>query len=128
MNIPDELYYTKEHEWIRVEGQTATVGITDHAQEQLGDITYVELPEPGTAVSQNGELATVESVKAASDVYSPVAGTISSVNEALEDAPERINSDPYGTGWLCTLSGITEDQLSALMNAAEYGAFVAQEE
>ena len=128
MNILEELYYTREHEWIRVQDATATVGITDHAQEQLGDITYVELPELDTAVTQKAELATIESVKAASDVYAPLAGTVASINDALEDAPETINSDPYGAGWICTLTGISEAEVSSLLSAQQYEAFLAEEE
>jgi glycine cleavage system H protein len=127
MNIPGDLSYTREHEWIRIKGDTATIGITDHAQEQLGDITYVELPELDAKVSQGGELATIESVKAASDVYAPVTGTVASVNDALDDAPETINTDPYGAGWICSLTGISEDEVSSLMTAQQYGAFLAEE-
>jgi glycine cleavage system H protein len=127
MNIPAELYYTKEHEWIRIDGETATVGITDYAQEQLGDITYVELPDPGTDVTRDGELATIESVKAASDVYAPLTGTVAEINEALDEAPETINNDPYGSGWICTLTGIPADAVSSLMNAQQYEALLAEE-
>lgn len=127
MNIPGELYYTKEHEWVRVDGETATVGITDYAQEQLGDITYVELPDPEMDVTQGGELATIESVKAASDVYAPLTGTVGQINEALDDAPETINNDPYGSGWLCTLTGISAGAVSSLMNAQQYEALLAEE-
>lgn len=126
MNLPDDVRYTKEHEWVRVEGTTATVGITDHAQEQLGDITYVELPQAGKAVKQSGELAVVESVKAASDVYAPVGGTVSGVNAELNEHPEKINADPYGAGWLCTLSGVAAAELDALMTAAQYAAFLKE--
>ena len=128
MNILEELYYTREHEWVRIQDNTATVGITDHAQEQLGDITYVELPELDTAVTAQGELATIESVKAASDIYAPLAGTVATINDALEDAPETINTDPYGAGWICTLTGISDADLASLLSAQQYEAFLAEEE
>jgi len=127
MNIPEELHYTREHEWVRIDGDTAVIGITDHAQEQLGDITYVELPEQDTALAQNAELATIESVKAASDVYAPLAGTVATINDTLEDAPETINTDPYGTGWICSLSGISTAEVSSLMTAQQYREFLAEE-
>ena len=128
MNILEELYYTREHEWVRIQDNTATVGITDHAQEQLGYITYVELPELDTAVTAQGELATIESVKAASDIYAPLAGTVATINDALEDAPETINTDPYGAGWICTLTGISDADLASLLSAQQYEAFLAEEE
>jgi glycine cleavage system H protein len=128
MNILEELYYTREHEWVRIQDNTATVGITDHAQEQLGDITYVELPELDTAVTAQGELATIESVKAANDIYAPLAGTVATINDALEDAPETINTDPYGAGWICTLTGISDADLASLLSAQQYEAFLAEEE
>jgi glycine cleavage system H protein len=128
MNTPEGLYYTKEHEWVRVEDGTATVGITDYAQEQLGDITYVELPTVGAQMVQDDEFAVVESVKAASDIYAPVSGTVASVNTALDDAPESINQDPYGAGWICTLARINEAELAKLMDADGYVAFVEEED
>ncbi len=128
MNIPESLYYTKQHEWVRVDGDTAIIGITDYAQEQLGDITYVELPSPGTSVSQSGELAVIESVKAASDVYAPVGGTVEAVNDALEDVPEKVNTEPYGEGWICSLSGIDTEEVNALMSAKDYEALLAEGE
>ncbi len=101
--IPKELKYAKSHEWVLIEGDTATVGITQFAQEQLGDLTFVEVPEVGDTFEQGDEFGSVESVKAASEIYAPVAGEVIEVNEALEDAPEQINEDPYGKGWIIKL-------------------------
>lgn len=100
MSIPVDLKYTREHEWVRIEGDTATFGISDHAQEALGDIVFVELPEIGRELSSGDAFAVVESVKAVSDVYAPVGGEVIEVNEALEGEPEKINTDPYGAGWI----------------------------
>jgi len=113
-SIPKELLYEKSHEWIRIEGNTATVGITDHAQHELTDIVFVELPKTGRSVKRGEAVVTVESVKSASDVYSPVAGTIAETNPALGDNPELVNQDPYGKGWLFKVS------LAAAPNAADY--------
>ncbi|HWH22846.1 MAG TPA: glycine cleavage system protein GcvH [Allosphingosinicella sp.] len=118
------LYFTKEHEWIRVEGDTATVGITDFAQSQLGDIVFVEVPEAGREVSQGGEAAVVESVKAASDVYAPVSGEVIEGNPALEADPSLVNSDPEGEGWFFKLRLSDESELEGLMDAEAYKAFV----
>lgn len=126
-NIPDDLRYTRSHEWLRTEGETLTVGITDHAQDQLGDLVFVELPEADRSLTQGEACAVVESVKAASDVYAPVAGAVIAANEALADTPELVNSDPYGQGWLFKLrpgDGVEEQDL---MNAEAYRAFVASE-
>ncbi len=125
MSTPDNLKYTKEHEWIRLDGDIAYVGITDHAQEELGDITYVELPEVGKEVKAGDELAVIESVKAASDIYAPVSGTVDKVNEALDDTPETVNDSPYENGWICTLSGVDAAEIDGLMSAADYEAFIA---
>ncbi len=113
--LPGDLKYTKEHEWLRQEEDgSVTVGITDHAQTALGDLVYVELPEVGQEVESGGEMAVVESVKAASDVYAPIAGKVTEVNEALSDDPEKINADPYGDGWIVRLqpSGDADDAMS----------------
>ena len=118
------LYFTKEHEWIRVEGDTATVGITDFAQGQLGDIVFVEVPQAGAQVSQGGEAAVVESVKAASDVYAPVGGEVIEGNPALEADPSLVNSDPEGEGWFFKLRLSDPGQLEGLMDAEAYKAFV----
>ncbi|MFZ5703686.1 MAG: glycine cleavage system protein GcvH [Pseudomonadota bacterium] len=116
-------YYTEDHEWISVEGGTATVGITDYAQAQLGDIVFVELPAPGTTVSKGGEAAVVESVKAASDVFAPVTGTVSEANGALEGDPSLVNSAPEGDGWFFKLTLADAAELEGLMNAEGYKAY-----
>jgi glycine cleavage system H protein len=118
------VYYTEEHEWIRVEGDQATVGITDFAQGQLGDIVFVELPEAGRALAKGGEAAVVESVKAASDVYAPVDGEVTEANSALTDDPSLANSDPEGEGWFFRLRLADRSQLEGLMDAEGYKAFV----
>ena len=117
------IYYTQEHEWISVEGDTATVGITDFAQGQLGDIVFVEVPAAGTQVKKGGEAAVVESVKAASDVYAPLTGEIIEGNAALEADPSLVNSDPEGEGWFFKLTVSDNHELSGLMSAEEYKAF-----
>jgi glycine cleavage system H protein len=116
-------YYTKEHEWIAVEGDSATVGITDYAQGQLGDIVFVETPEAGRAVTKGGDAAVVESVKAASDVYSPVGGTVTEGNPALAEQPDLVNSDPEGEGWFFKLTLSDTGELNELMNADQYKAY-----
>ncbi|HET9628353.1 MAG TPA: glycine cleavage system protein GcvH [Novosphingobium sp.] len=117
-------YYTKDHEWIAVEGDTGTVGITDYAQGQLGDITFVELPEVGSAVKQGDAPCVVDSVKAASDVYTPVSGEVSDVNEALGDAPELVNTEAESGGWLFRVTLSDAGQLGALMDRAAYDEYV----
>ena len=117
------VYYTKEHEWVRVEGDVATVGITDFAQGQLGDVVFVEVPEAGRQVSQGGEAAVVESVKAASDVYAPVSGEVIEGNQALVDDPALINSDPEGEGWFFKLRLSDTQEINELMNAEQYKDF-----
>lgn len=121
--VVEGLYYTKEHEWVKVEGNVATVGIADHAQEALGEITYVELPETGRAVNVKDELAVVESTKAASDVYSPLSGTVTEVNDELESQPDLLNSDCYGQGWIVKLEITDPAQVEQLMTAAAYKEF-----
>ena len=116
-------YFTEEHEWISVEGDTATVGITDFAQAQLGDIVVVEVPEAGKQVTKGGDAAVVESVKAASDVYAPVTGTVTEGNQALADDPSLVNSDPEGEGWFFKLQLSDQSQLEGLMDADAYKAF-----
>ncbi len=117
------VYYTKEHEWVRLEGDTATVGITDFAQGQLGDIVFVEVPEAGRQVTRGGEAAVVESVKAASDVYAPVAGEVIEGNGALSEEPSLVNTDPEGEGWFFKLRLSDDGQLGDLMDAEQYRAF-----
>lgn len=126
--VPKELKYTREHEWIRVEGDAATIGITDYAQNALGDITYVELPEVGALLKQGKELAVVESAKAASDVFAPTSGTVAEVNTALADSPELINQEPYGAGWFCRVTGVPAKELESLLSAGEYEQLIAAEE
>ncbi len=118
-------YYTEDHEWIRVENGIATVGITEHAQEQLGDLVFVDLPSPGATVSKGDALVVVESVKAASDVYAPVGGEVKSVNETLTSEPGRVNSSAEGAGWLRTMSIADESQLDGLMDADAYQKSIA---
>jgi glycine cleavage system H protein len=125
--IPANLKYSKTHEWVRAEGGTAAVGITDHAQDTLGDITFVELPKAGARLKQGAEAGVIESVKAASDVMAPVSGTVESVNETLESTPEAINKDPYGGGWLYTVKLADAAELNALMDAAAYEKFLESE-
>jgi len=117
------VYYTKEHEWVAVEGDGATVGVSDFAQGQLGDVVFVEVPEAGRAVTKGGEAAVVESVKAASDVYSPVSGTVTEGNQAVVDEPSLVNTDPEGEGWFFKLILSDEGELAGLMNADQYKAY-----
>ncbi len=125
MSTPDTLKYTEDHEWVRLDGDTAVIGITDHAQEELGDITYVELPAEGKKVCSGEEIAVIESVKAASDILAPIAGTVSELNNTLDDEPEAINDSPYENGWICKLTDIDTAAVDALMSAADYEAFIA---
>ena len=118
------LRYTTDHEWVRVEGDSAVVGISDYAQEQLGDVVFVELPDVGTSFAQNDDAAVVESVKAASEIYAPIGGKILAVNNSLVDAPETLNSDPTGDGWMFKISIADASEVDALMDEAAYKAFV----
>ncbi len=127
MKYPENLRYTKEHEWVRVEGDLGVVGITDHAQHELGDIVYVDLPKIGSIVDQGKSLGSVESVKAVSDVYSPVSGEVIEVNEILGQAPEKLNQDPHGAAWLVKIRLNAPDQLKTLLSAADYQAYVGAE-
>jgi glycine cleavage system H protein len=120
-----DVRYTKEHEWVRTDGDLATVGISEHAQEQLGDVVFVELPEVGRQVSQGGSFAVVESVKAASDVYAPISGEVVETNSAIEDDPGLVNRSAEGEGWFCKLRIADPSELTKLMDAAAYKAFVA---
>ena len=124
MNIPEDLRYDKSHEWVRLEGDTVTIGITDHAQEELTDVVFVELPEVGRAVDAGDPTAVVESVKAASDIYSPVAGEVVEVNDAVEADPSLVNTDPYGAGWIYKLKLRDAAQVDAMMDAAAYRAMI----
>ncbi len=120
-DFPDDLRYAATHEWVRVEEDgSVTVGITDHAQELLGDIVFIELPEEGSVVSAKDELSVVESVKAASDIYAPVSGEIIAVNDDLADAPETVNSEPYGEGWICRILPSNPEEIEELLDASAY--------
>ena len=125
MNVPDDLFYTESHEWVRREGQAARVGITDHAQAELTDVVYVELPKVGTQAEAGGQIAVVESVKAASDIYAPVKGTVVEVNKALEGNPALINTDPFGEGWIFVLKMDSPDDVKQLKDAAAYRKAIA---
>lgn len=116
-------YYTEDHEWISVDGDTGTVGITKYAAEQLGDVVFVEVPEAGASFGKGDDMAVVESVKAASDVYAPISGSVTAGNDALADAPETVNEDPEGAGWFCKLKLSDPSQLNGLMDKAAYDAF-----
>jgi glycine cleavage system H protein len=119
-NVPEGLYYSKDHEWLRVEGETGTVGITDHAQNSLGDVVYVELPKAGETFAAHDTFGSVESVKAVSELFLPVAGEITEVNESLTDEPEKVNTDPYGDGWMLRVKLSNRGEVDSLLNAAEY--------
>jgi glycine cleavage system H protein len=124
---PTDYRYTKEHEWIKAEGDSATVGITAHAQDQLGDVVFVELPKVGAKLQSAQSFGTVESVKAVSDIYAPVSGEVTEINEALVDTPEKLNEDPHGQGWLIRLKLSDKMELSKLMTAEQYQEYVAAE-
>ena len=124
--VPNGLYYTKEHEWLKVEGDEVTIGITDHAQNALTDIVYIELPEPGMVVEDMGEFAVVESVKSASPIFAPLAGEITAVNEELEDAPELMNTSPYGDGWIIKMRIDNPESVSDLMSPEEYKSEIGE--
>ena len=124
MQIPDDLRYSSDHEWIRVEDGKVRIGITDYAQDALGDVVFVDLPEVGAAVEAAASISEVESTKSVSDIYAPVSGTITEVNADLADAPERLNEDPYGEGWICVIELTDPSQLDKLLSAADYRALV----
>ncbi|NBB74521.1 MAG: glycine cleavage system protein GcvH [Bacteroidetes bacterium] len=125
MDFPDDLYYTEEHEWLRVEdGNVAAVGITDFAQSELGDIVFVEIDPEGTEVDQDGVFGTVEAVKTVSELYMPVSGTITAINTELESAPETVNNDPYGDGWMVKIEMADPSELDGLMRADDYSELV----
>ena len=119
-NIPNELKYTKEHEWVRLDGDIAIIGITDHAQSELGDIVFVEMPAVNTQITQNGDFGVVESVKTVSNLYSPLSATVSAVNEALSETPELVNKDPYNEGWIIKLQGFDQKEVDGLLTAEQY--------
>lgn len=124
MNFPDDLRYSTDHEWVRLEDGRVRVGITDYAQDALGDVVFVELPEVGTSADAGASIAEVESTKSVSDIYAPLAGTVVEVNTDLVEAPERINSDPYGEGWICIIEPSDPAAINGLMDAAAYQALV----
>jgi glycine cleavage system H protein len=123
-NVPEELRYTSDHEWVRVEGDRVRIGITDYAQDALGDVVFVQLPERGAKVDAGGSFSEVESTKSVSDIYAPVAGTVVEVNAELSDAPQRLNEDPYGEGWICVIEPSDPAAVEALMDASAYAALV----
>ena len=128
-NVPDNLHYSKDHEWVRVDGGgTAIIGITDHAQEQLGDVVYVELPKSGESFAAHESFGSVESVKAVSEIFTPVSGEIVEVNDSLNDEPEKVNKDPYGDGWMIKVKLSTPGEVDSLLTAAEYEDFTKAEE
>ncbi|MEQ1786875.1 MAG: glycine cleavage system protein GcvH [Acidimicrobiales bacterium] len=124
MQIPDDLRYSTDHEWIRIEDGKARIGITDFAQDALGDVVFVDLPEVGAAVAAAASISEVESTKSVSDIYAPVSGTIAEVNADLGDAPERLNEDPYGEGWICVIELTDPSEVDALLSAADYRTLV----
>ena len=126
-NIPDDLHYSKDHEWVRVEGNVAVIGITDYAQDSLGDVVYVELPKVGDDFAANESFGSVESVKAVSEVFSAVSGEIVGTNEALADTPEKVNTDPYGEGWMIRVQMSKAGEVDSMLTAAEYEDFTKAE-
>ena len=127
-SYPDDRFYSKSHEWVRVEGDTATIGITDHAQKELGDVVFVELPDVGEIFDEGQEFGTIESVKAVSELFLPIAGEIVEVNKGLVDEPNAVNEDPHGDGWLVRIKISSDAEFDELMNAAAYEKFLEEEE
>lgn len=126
-NVPESLQYSKDHEWVRVEGDVAVIGITDHAQDQLGDVVYVELPKPNEEFAANEPFGSVESVKAVSEIFTPVSGKVTAVNESLTDEPEKVNLDAYGEGWMIKIKMRSPGEVDSLLTAAEYEDFTKAE-
>ena len=126
-NVPEDLHYSKDHEWVRVDGDQAIIGITDYAQNSLGDVVYVELPKAGDEFAANEPFGSVESVKAVSEVFTPIAGTVVSINESLADEPETVNSDSYGQGWMIRVKMANPGEVDSLLTAAEYEDFTKAE-
>tara|TARA_B100000575_G_scaffold83920_1_gene66087 strand:+ start:19672 stop:20055 length:384 start_codon:yes stop_codon:yes gene_type:complete len=124
--VPDELLYTKEHEWIRIEEGSVVIGVTDYAQDALTDVVWVELPEIGAVVGSMESFASVESVKSVSEIYAPISGEVTEVNESLEDSPEQINEDPYGNGWICKMSISNASELENLLDGATYRSLIEE--
>lgn len=127
MNIPEDLKYSKEHEWVRVQGTTVTIGITDYAQDKLGEIVFVELPDEGEEVIKDEAFGAVESVKSVNDVFAPISGRVVELNDPLVDSPELINDDPYGEGWMIRVEMTSADDLKDLLTAKQYTAYLAEE-
>ena len=126
-NVPEDLHYSKDHEWVRVEGDQAIIGITDYAQNSLGDVVYVEVPKPGDSFAVNESFGSVESVKAVSEVFTPVSGEVVKINESLADEPEKVNSDPYGDGWMIRVRMANPGEVDSMLTAAEYEDFTKAE-
>lgn len=127
MNIPEDLRYSKEHEWVRVQGNAATVGITDYAQDKLGEVVFVELPEEGEEAVKDEPFGSIESVKSVNDVFAPVSGRVTEINDPLVDSPELVNDDPYGEGWMIRVELSSADDLKDLLTAKQYAAYIAEE-
>jgi len=127
MNVPEGLFYTEEHEWVRVDGNKGVVGITDFAQDQLGDVVFVDLPQPGGKLTQKNTLGVVESVKTVSDLYAPMSGKITAVNKDLETQPELVNKDPYGKGWMIEIELSDTGEMEALLSSEKYSAFIQED-
>jgi len=126
MSYPENFHYTKEHEWVSVERDLGTIGITDHAQHELGDIVYVDMPKLGTVISQGSSMGSVESVKAVSDIYAPVSGEIVEVNALLAEAPEKLNDDPHGVAWLVKMRLASPGEIKNLLSAADYRSYIGE--
>ena len=126
-NVPEDLHYSKDHEWARVEGDIAVIGITDHAQDQLGDVVYVELPKAGEEFAAHESFGSVESVKAVSEIFTPVSGEVVAANESLADEPEKVNQDPYGEGWMIKIKIKSSGEIDSMLTAAEYEDFTKAE-
>ena len=127
MDTPEKLQYTKEHEWLSIEGDVATIGITDFAQQELGDVVYVELPDEGETFEEGESFGSVESVKAVSEIYMPLSGTVTEVNEVLADSPEEVNNSPYGDGWMIRIKIADESRIDLLLSSDEYITYVEEE-
>ncbi|MBD0371288.1 MAG: glycine cleavage system protein GcvH [Pyrinomonadaceae bacterium] len=126
-NVPEDLHYSKDHEWLRVEGDVAVIGITDYAQNSLGDVVYVELPKPGEKFEAHESFGSVESVKAVSEIFTPVSGEVVEVNESLSDEPEKVNEDPYGAGWMIRMRMNNPGEVDSLLSSVEYEEFTSAE-
>ncbi len=126
-NVPEDLHYSKDHEWLRVDGDMAVIGITDYAQNSLGDVVYVELPKPGEKFEAHESFGSVESVKAVSEIFTPISGEVVEINESLADEPEKVNSEPYGDGWMIRMRMSNPGEVDSLLSAIEYEEFISRE-